>query len=175
MELKKNTLDVGKRISSEAIDVDVIRDYIRKRDGDKKPKGMISNRARQGTILADFDPDEMEENKNINTTTGYEIKEKIGEEYKRRLETSENKYRLSKESMNDKEKALLLATEASKVLYEQFIKGCKSIEVYKYEEILNQKVMCMLLIGEINYEQKNYKETIIEMNKVKVIYYKCSY
>lgn len=107
------------------VDLDTVREYISQMKENKEIDKESSNKATTGSKLADFDSAGIGEREEIEILPihSLETKEKFIEEYKRRLEISENKFNMSKEAINlsDPEKALLYATEASSILYEQFI------------------------------------------------------
>jgi len=153
------------------VDLDTVREYISQMKENKEIDKESSNKATTGSKLADFDSAGIGEREEIEILPihSLETKEKFIEEYKRRLEISENKFNMSKEAINlsDPEKALLYATEASSILYEQFILGCKKFEEgIKYRVILEQKIKCILSIATIQYKQKNYREAIRALNSV---------
>ena len=177
---KKSSRAIIIPVVEDDVDLDTVREYINRMKGQDKIEKLSSNKATNGSILADFESEGIGERETAEIVPihAYEVKEKIMEEYKRRLEISETKCKLAVESIEgvdkftkDPERGLLLATEASSILYEQFILSCRKLEEEKYKVILEQKIKCMLLIANLHYNQKNYKEAIRELNSVLPIIY----
>ena len=172
---KKSSKQIVIPVVEDDIDLDTVREYIQQMKGSNPYDKISSNKATNGSRLADFESQGIGERdqSEIVPVHSHEMKEKVQEEFKRRLEISQAKYKLSQANVsagNDPEKGLLYATEASSILYEQFISSCKKLEEDKYKEILEQKINCMLLIAKIQYKHSNYKESIRELNSVCSLY-----
>lgn len=175
---KKSSKEIVVPVVEDDVDLDTVREYLSQvKDKDKNVADRLSsNKATNGSKLADFDSEGMGERETVEVVPvhSHEVKEKVFEEFKRRLGISESKYKQAEEAMQpgnaavaaDPEKALLFATEASSILYEQFVASCRTLEEARYKEILVQKVKCMLQVARLHYVQKNYKESIRELNSV---------
>lgn len=174
---KNSSREIVIPVIEDDVDLETVRDYISKHKKEEKEEDVSSNMARNGSIMADFDVEAIGERKTgeIIPIHLYEVKEKIFEEFKRRMELSEAKYKQCQaliegiELGKDPEKALLFATEASSLLYEQFIATCSKLGEDKHKAMRDQKVKCMLLIAKLHYEHKNYQETIRELSGVIII------
>ncbi len=167
---KKSSKEIVIPVVEDDVDLETVREYISQMKEKNQVEKLSSNKATNGSKLADFDSEGIGERdeSEIIPVHAHETKEKMLEEFKRRLEISETKYLLSKDAAdaNDLEKGLLYATEASSILYEQFIGGCRKLDEEKHKEILKQKIKCMMMIVRIQYKQGNYKESIRELNMV---------
>jgi len=122
---RKSSKKIVIPVVEDDVDLDTVREYISQLREQHQVDKFSSNKATNGSKLADFDSEGIGERDvaEIVPVHLYEVKEKLLEEYKRRLDISESKYKQCEEALGgaDPERALLFVTEASSILYEQFV------------------------------------------------------